>query len=265
MFERILVHSDSSGERLRAALALAPDASIAEVRAPNLKPGELLDDLVLTAEEMRADLVVTGASNRTLARRLAMMAPCSVLVVPENTVPDLKQVAVGVDFSVQSADALRIGCALVERSGGVCRAIAVACADDPWLEWGEDRRLAESHLAEFLDQVVPGGRVSWCIEDIVHSAASIGEAFLALPHAIEGADIASTITMAAERCGAGLLLMGTRGRTPAASILIGSVTEKVIQMTGSPTLAVKLHGAKLGLMAGILERLRMPQPGLAVN
>jgi nucleotide-binding universal stress UspA family protein len=58
-------------------------------------------------------------------------------------------------------------------------------------------------------------------------------------HAIEGADVALAIAAAAERENCGLILIGTRGRSRSASILLGSVTEKVIQFSSRAVLALR--------------------------
>jgi hypothetical protein len=51
--------------------------------------------------------------------------------------------------------------------------------------------------------------------------------------------------------------MGTRGRSRAASILLGSETEQTMIHTSVPVLAVKAHGANLRLLQVLLdERFR---------
>lgn len=40
-----------------------------------------------------------------------------------------------------------------------------------------------------------------------------------------------------------LIITGARGRTPSAAILLGSVTERLIQTTNVPVLAVKRHNS----------------------
>jgi nucleotide-binding universal stress UspA family protein len=75
-------------------------------------------------------------------------------------------------------------------------------------------------------------------------------------HRIEGADVAATIVNEAERRRASLIVMGTRGRTKSASILLGSVTQQVIQQAHCPVLALKSAGAPMNLAEAVLSRLR---------
>jgi nucleotide-binding universal stress UspA family protein len=50
-----------------------------------------------------------------------------------------------------------------------------------------------------------------------------------------------------------LVVMGARGRTNAAAVLLGSVTERVIRQTEVPLLAVKKKGERLELLEAILN------------
>jgi nucleotide-binding universal stress UspA family protein len=50
-----------------------------------------------------------------------------------------------------------------------------------------------------------------------------------------------------------LVVMGARGRTNAAAVLLGSVTERVIRQSEVPLLAVKKKGERLELLEAILN------------
>ena len=58
--------------------------------------GSVVDSLLEAAAEFAADLILVGHSGaqgrRSLARRLAMQAPCSVWMKPAGTVPTLRRV-----------------------------------------------------------------------------------------------------------------------------------------------------------------------------
>jgi hypothetical protein len=58
----------------------------------------------------------------------------------------------------------------------------------------------------------------------------------------------------AEREDADLIVMGTRGRSRSAAILLGSVTEETIRQTRIPLLAAKHFGARLGVLQALLDR-----------
>jgi nucleotide-binding universal stress UspA family protein len=53
--------------------------------------------------------------------------------------------------------------------------------------------------------------------------------------------------------GSDLLIVGARGRANGAGVLLGSITEKLIQTVSIPVLAVKKKGAGLGILDAILN------------
>ncbi len=70
----------------------------------------------------------------------------------------------------------------------------------------------------------------------------------------EGVNVAHTIGRVAQRQGADLIVMATRGRSRSAAILLGSVTEEMIIETRVPLLAVKHFGARLSVLQALLDR-----------
>lgn len=270
MFRKILVASGdtscsakNTAERLRGAL---PGLEVEVFHLDPGRSGDLLDELLHRAAAMPADLVVVGARRHITARRIAMLAPCSVLMVPDGVTLGLDRILVPVDFSEAAADAVKVGTALARAAGGECHFVSVECDDDPWLDWRDQPEQMSTKLREFVRD--SGGEPAWntcVVEAMRHSGEALANVGLHAPaHAIEGADIASTIVSKAGEEKSTLIVMGTRGRSAAASILVGSVTEKVVQFSPVPVLAVKLRGARLGLLRGLLERLRRP-PALVAS
>ncbi len=245
---------------------MLPDVETEVFHLDPARSGDLLDELLQRAAAMPADLLIVGARRHVTARRVAMLAPCSVLMVPDGTALGLTRILVPVDFSEASADAVKVGTALARAAGGECHFVSVECDDDPWLDWRDQPEHLSAKLREFVRD--SGGEAAWntcLVEAIRHSGDALADVGLHAPaHAIEGADIASTIVSAAGDENSTLIVLGTRGRSRAASILVGSVTEKVVQFSPLPVLAVKLRGARLGLLRGLLERLRRP-PALVAS
>jgi nucleotide-binding universal stress UspA family protein len=204
--------------------------------------GELLDAVLHEAMTMPADLIVIGAdrsgeTRRPLVRRLAMQAPCSIWMVPSTSGPTLTRILVPIDFSSRSADALHVATALAATTGAACAALHVRF--DPALASPE----------EGLEAVL--GRE--------HEAFQIFTARVEL-HGVdlevileEGPDVARTILRVAESYRADLVVMGTRGRTRAAAMLIGSETEHTLQESGGPVLAVKRLGSHLRFVEALLD------------
>ena len=65
--------------------------------------------------------------------------------------------------------------------------------------------------------------------------------------------MARAILRVAESYRADLVVMGTRGRTRAAAMLIGSETEHTLQESGGPVLAVKRLGSHLRFVEALLD------------
>ena len=71
----------------------------------------------------------------------------------------------------------------------------------------------------------------------------------------ESANVPHEILRTAQERGADLIVMPTRGRSRAASVLLGSVTEDTILETPLPILIVKHYGAQIGFLRALLDRL----------
>jgi nucleotide-binding universal stress UspA family protein len=73
----------------------------------------------------------------------------------------------------------------------------------------------------------------------------------------ESANVAATIERVAGEKDVDLIVMSTRGRSSAASVLLGSETEQIIVGSRRPVLAVKRFGARLRFVEALLrERFR---------
>lgn len=270
MFSRIAIAVGSASEEsLQSAssqlCALGAGSTITRFHVDTRRPGETLDALLHHAAAERADLLVLGARSHVTARRVAMLAPCSVLMIPDGAQLRLNRLLVPVDFSATAAEAVREGARIAAAAGGRCRVVAVECDDDPWLDWRESPHHLDDRLDEFLTGAVGKDHsLTTLVQPVERTAQRRDHGLHELPRSVEGADVAETILNVAEQWATTMIVMGTRGRTSAASIMIGSVTEKVVQMSPVPVLAVKQHGERLGLLEGLMERLRGQQP-LVVN
>jgi nucleotide-binding universal stress UspA family protein len=213
--------------------------------------GPLTDQLLTDLVASQSDLILVGhgaghSGRRALARRLAMNAPCSVWMVPEDSPTRLTRILAPLDFSNDSADTLRVAVSLARASGAGITALhvyfneAVATYEgyDQLLR-GQEREAYERFIAQIDCQ-----------------GASLEPVFE------EGANVAHAISRVAERVRADLVVMGTRGRSRSAAILLGSVTEETIIDTSLPLLAVKHFGARMGVLAALLDHRFLFSKGL---
>jgi nucleotide-binding universal stress UspA family protein len=206
--------------------------------------GHPLDATLGAIEAADADLVLVpgeslNAGRRVVARRLAMYAPCSVWMVPHSTPPSLRPVLVPVDFSPRAGDALRVGAALAACAGDTtCRALHVRF--DP------SRATPDEH-----DETDVMGREHEAFALFV-ARIDLGDVE-AVPLFEEGHDVARAITRVGAEQGGGVIVMGTRGRTRASALLLGSETEHVLLSSTISVLAVKHFGAGLRLREALTD------------
>jgi nucleotide-binding universal stress UspA family protein len=67
---------------------------------------------------------------------------------------------------------------------------------------------------------------------------------------LEGRDVAEQVTSAAADAGAAFLVVGTRGRSQIARLILGDTTQSILQRTPCPVVVVPLEGDEAGLDAG---------------
>jgi SulP family sulfate permease len=239
------VARDPESEFLRAQLGRRLAAALPDVPC-HIAAGDVLDSILDATARYEADLVLIGHASqrrrRSLARRLAAKAPCSVWMAPAGSPPAIRRVLVPIDFSRRSADTVAAACALAEASGlDECLALHVHFNDAAVTFDEFDEILAEDQDRAFSLFVAPIDlRGVWL-----------------KPLFVDSARVADAIVRVAAEHGCDLIVMGTRGRSPSAAVLLGSETEQCIMTTGVPLLAIKHFGARLSLVDALRdERLR---------
>ncbi len=232
--------ADLSRNFASGVAALLP-AALSEVVA-----GDVLDSILGVATAHRSDLILLGHSSgrrrRSLARRLSMKAPCSVWIAPGQAEPSIRRILVPFDFSPISADCVSVATALAEAAGlEECLALHV----------------------EFNQAVVTFDELEEIVAEDRDRAFGLFVAPINLhgvwvkPLFVDSPNVAQTIVRTAIEQRSDLIVMGTRGRSPSAAVLLGSETEHCLMATPVPLLAVKHFGAHLSLLQALRdERLR---------
>jgi sulfate permease, SulP family len=211
--------------------------------------GDVLDSILSIAAEHGTDLILVGHAShsrrRSLARRVAMTAPCSVWMVPDSHPAVLQRILVPFDFSRVSADTLSEATAIAEAAGlDECLAVHV------------DFNEALATFDEFDDILAENRDRAYGL----FIAPIDLHGVWVKPRFIDSAHVAQTVVRTAmeERCD--LIVMGTRGRSPSAAVLLGSETEHCMMTTPVPLLAVKHFGARLSLREAMRDQ-RVRQRG----
>jgi len=260
-YRQILVaaHTESGDCSLRRAAELisVKDAPIVEYHAGDSEHHRrhTLDNLLQEARKNATDLLVVGGRTHLTAARAAMVGSCSVLMVPDGTELGLGRVLAPVDFSEQSAQSLQVAAELARRNGGELICLVVETEEEPWhslRDEASEHAAKLAHLQRFVTATIGPGPGVRCLAEPLDRSGAVSEIGLFLAHSIEGADVASTIEKVAAREAVELVVVGTRGRTRSAAVLLGSVAEKVMQFAQRPVLAVKSHEDNLGLLDVLL-------------
>jgi SulP family sulfate permease len=241
-------------ERMRAlATAELQDAPV-HVQCDVLK-GSLTDRLLAYVTEFQADLVLIGAKKHKLGSRLAMVAPCSVAVVPASHQARLTHMMIAIDFSDAAVKTLNWATAIAAGDPSI-RVTAVHVVTPESADMFADEEATDEQAAVMRKLLQRVQQPNVIIESRLVNAARTAEVgrnrpFLG-PASIQGADVAHAVLQEAEKLGADCIALSTRGRSRSASILLGSVTEKVIERANVPVLIGKHSNKNLGLASILL-------------
>lgn len=206
--------------------------------------GERTDELLTFAAQHQIDLVLIGhrrsrTGRRSLVRRLAMKAPCSVWMVPDGCPAVLRHILIPVDFSKRAGDALGVATSLAALAGfDRCHALHVRF-DPASVTYEEHAAIEGIHEAESF---------SLFIAPIDLHGIDV------IPLFEEGPNVPHTINRIASEKDIDLIVMGTRGRSRAASVLLGSETDQTIRETKIPILVVKHFGARRKFLEVLLDK-----------
>jgi len=238
---------------MRANVA-ATAAGLARLAEFDVLHGALSDRLLDYVTEFQADLVIIGAKRRKLGARLAMVAPCSVAILPADVPARVSHVLVAFDFSHDAAETLRWATSLVAADPTIrCTALHVMTHESTDLFAGHESEAARMEAMQAL--LTDANRHGVDVTPRLAEVNRGGDVELfSLPTSIQGSDVAHTILEEAAACGADCIALSTRGRSRSASILLGSVTEKVIERASMPLLVGKPAGRRLGLAEILLGR-----------
>lgn len=228
-------------ERVKRAFGAA---YVDRVQSCEIVPGSSrLDTLVEQSLKRKSDLILLGhrretVGKRALARRLAMISHASVWMIPAGSKASIGKILAPVDFSEASADSLRQAIAIAKSGGQGSLSALHVFFDDAVLRSDEHEELVQTKEQTAFTRFMEG---------MPSNGVQI------LPVFREGSDAADLILREAEATGSELIVISTRGRTVAATVLLGSVTSEVMANSQTPVLAVKHYGDSMTLSEALLS------------
>lgn len=199
----------------------------------NVEQGEAYEKIVDVADNENCDLIVMGRRGLRHLERMLIGSVTErvightrrdVLVVPRDSSIELENIVVATDGSAYGDAAVKRALYFADEYGASLTAVTVV---DMFPEqYAEAMRVIES-----LEQKAAG-----IMEAVRKEADAAG---IELRTEILRGDPAEEITRFGRKNGAGLLFVGSHGRSGLKKLLMGSVAEKVVGLAASPVFVAK--------------------------
>lgn len=220
------------------------EAALPDVQVEGLNrsgPPEFV--LARLTEEFDVDLFIMGRDQArggeagwgSASRKILRQTTCSALVVPVTSKLDLSRVVVGFDFSHYSNMALAVACQIAASATALYQfddkvPVAGGIKQDGFKAQVEAR--AQAHLdSEILPWLTEGCKPGL----VVHPGGKVADALI-------------------NEAGEAPIVMGSRGLTPLAALLLGSSADRVAGRSKGPVLIVRRKGSVLGLVDRLFHK-----------
>jgi nucleotide-binding universal stress UspA family protein len=217
-----------------------------------VKEGQLSKKILKLAHEKSADMIIVGRKvtlpgTGVVSQRLARRASCSLLIIPENSVPNIKTLLVPSDFSDYSKDALEEAITIVEKYGGKAEIIVQNVFTIP-----SGYHFTGKSYEEFTSIMLMHAEINYkkFIRKIDVKKVKITPVYTQ----DDDDDPVEEIVAKAREISADAIIIGAKGRTAATALFIGSMAERLIQLNDTfPLLVTRPKGKNAGILDYILE------------
>ena len=217
-----------------------------------VKEGRPVKALLEQVQNQDADILVIGRnqsskrSNRKTAENLARKAPCSVYIIPaESKYQELKKIMVASDGSGHSRNALEEAVEIASRSG----IKSIYCLNVYHVPMGYHS--TGKSYEEFSEIMLHNAEAEFqeMMQGMDTKGVAVNPVYELNDHVEKG------ILAVIEKENPDMLIVGARGRSTGASVLLGSVTEHLIGNIQIPLLAVKNKSAGIAFFDALLNVL----------
>lgn len=214
-----------------------------------IKEGNPIEKILQLSKIKNVDLILMGRKKSLkgsglVSSKISRKCPCDLLLVPQHNHLKIKKLLVPVDYSMHSALAMNLACHLQEMTDGAVEGLHVYSVPNGYHKIGktyeEFADIMESHAQrdykKFLTQ---------------HEFPSDIPCRYVL--ADDGKHPELTYEYA-ENHGVDLIVLGSRGRTNIAAILMGSTAEKLVYLDSHvPIFIVKEKGENMGFLDALMK------------
>jgi len=217
-----------------------------------VKEGQLATKVLKLTSEKSADMILVGrkeslSGSGVGVQRLARRASCSLLIIPEHSVPRIGKILVPSDFSDYSKDALEEAIFISERSGGN---IEIVCQNVYTIPSGY--HFTGKTRSEFAEIMQAHAEIKY--QKFIRKIDTKGIKISALYTQDDDEDPVEDIIKKAMEIHADGIIIGAKGRTAATALFLGSVAERLIQLNDKlPLLVTRPKGKNSGILDYILE------------
>lgn len=217
-----------------------------------VKEGQLAKRVLKFAQDKSADMIIVGRKV-TLpglgvgAQRLARRASCTLMIVPENSVPKISKILVPSDFSDYSRDALEEAIDISEKNG---KTIEIVCQNVFTVPSGY--HFTGKTYEEFSEIMLNHAVNKY--KKFIRKIDTKGVKITPIYTKDEDDDPVEDIIKKAKEIDADGIVIGAKGRTAATALFLGSLAERLIQMNDRiPLLIMRPKGKNAGILDYILE------------
>ena len=217
-----------------------------------VKDGQLAKKVLKLAHEKSADMILVGRKvtlpgSGVGSQRLARRASCTLMIVPENSVPKITKILVPSDFSEYSKDALEEAILISERNG---KTIEIICQNVYTIPSGY--HFTGKSYDEFAAIMETHAEIKY--KKFIRKIDTKGVKITPLYTKDDDDDPVEDIIKKAQEIGAHGIIIGAKGRTAATALFLGSMAERLIQLNDKiPLLVTRPKGKNAGILDYILE------------
>lgn len=214
--------------------------------------GHALEGLLKHARMKHADLLIVGKRDSAAAKeqasaKLARKAQCSVLFVPETFDLDIQNILVPIDFSEHSQLAAQTALQMSEIvDGDTVHLLNIYKVPDRYYVLGETYEESSQVTCNYAKEEAEEFQSK--LKLLEHN--EVEQHFIDLNQR----DKAEVIIEQIQKLNCQLLVMGSKGRTNLSAMLLGSMTEKLIQCDLKlPIMIVKKKDENMGFLDALLQ------------
>jgi nucleotide-binding universal stress UspA family protein len=215
-----------------------------------VKEGNPTDKILKWSGIKEVDLIIMGRKRElkgkgVLPNKLAKIAHASMILVPETSKPQINSILVPLDYSKFSFMALEQAQQLADETGATITLQNVYFVPSGYHSTGKS-------YEEFADIMKKNAEKNY--SEFAKEHGFDEDKYTCVYSLDENAEPSDKIFEKAEEDKMDLIVMGSKGRTGIASILVGSIAEKLIQRDNSiPLLIVKDKKENMGFFEAILN------------